>query len=157
MMHCWISVCGNTASMAFVKPVRPSTPAMRMSATPRFLKPFKMLHCPEILSALYAALYVLLFRDSFLAYCITSIWCFYSTPSGGLHKGRDGLGKRYQEQSQANQTGVVYCVKCVSAMPTSFQWHLNRGNMAAGREPRSGNIVPEPAKSTSCEKSRYPV
>ena len=41
MIHCWISVCGKTASIACGNPVSPSTQAIRMSSTPRFFNPFK--------------------------------------------------------------------------------------------------------------------
>ena len=40
-MHCCISVCGKTASIALVNPLSPSMQAIKISFTPRFFNPFK--------------------------------------------------------------------------------------------------------------------
>ena len=39
MMHCCISVCGNTASIVCGNPVSPSTHVIKISSTPRFFNP----------------------------------------------------------------------------------------------------------------------
>lgn len=42
IIHCWISVLGNTALIASGNPIRPSTQVIKISSTPLFFSPFKI-------------------------------------------------------------------------------------------------------------------